>query len=464
MVLSRAKFTLIASTVLLISVSSTVYFHGLWPRPRRRVPLELSPDLSVPSLCRDTNSIAPWDTSWVRKGPPTERFRDNLRNDTSYITTWSNAGFTNQFMNYVNMIYLGTLSDRVPILPPFAPDHHISSSAGVIPFADIFDLSHLRRVLQTPILEWRDVKTLPSHLSSDPYSATEIEDLGCWSTREESSSEPIRAENVVHHLGLDVSYTRVPSQTRFKPKDPNEPHVVFSQLAASVFPVDPIKPPDALPNFAPSPLGHNLPPDVSLTCYDRLYYATSGVDVYEWRFSWSPAWRTIARHLRFTESVSRLGEEYLLKTLGLGPAWDELPPFIAVHVRRGDFANFCSEDSNTDCLPPLSVYEERVEDVKTELMSKLGLVPENVLLMSDEKSPLFWEEVRSMGWLHINHTQERTIERFGEWYPPLIDIVAQSYAVGFVGTEDSTFSLISQRRVEDWNGGVSRTVHVRKDF
>lgn len=25
----------------------------------------------------------------------------------------------------VNMIYLGTISDRIPIIPPFAPDHHI---------------------------------------------------------------------------------------------------------------------------------------------------------------------------------------------------------------------------------------------------------------------------------------------------------------------------------------------------
>ena len=59
---------------------------------------------------------------------------------------------------------------------------------------------------------------------------------------------------------------------------------------------------------------------------------------------------------------------------------------------------------------------------------------------------------------------ERTWERLGEWYPPLIDIVVQSYAIGFVGTEDSTFSLIGQRRVEDWNGGITRTVDVRKGF
>ena len=85
-------------------------------------------------------------------------------------------------------------------------------------------------------------------------------------------------------------------------------------------------------------------------------------------------------------------------------------------------------------------------------------------ICSDEASPKFWEEVSQKGWLHINHTTERTLERFGEWYPPLIDIVTQSYAVGFVGTEDSTFSLLGQRRVEYWNGGIARTVDLRKGF
>lgn len=80
---------------------------------------------------------------------------------------------------------------------------------------------------------------------------------------------------------------------------------------------------------------------------------------------------------------------------------------------------------------------------------------------ADENSLDFWEDVKRQGWLHINHTQERTLERFGEWYPPLIDIVIQSMAVGFVGTEDSTFSLVSQRRVEDWNGGLVLNVNVQ---
>jgi len=85
----------------------------------------------------------------------------------------------------------------------------------------------------------------------------------------------------------------------------------------------------------------------------------------------------------------------------------------------------------------------------------------SLIVHTDEKSDVFWNNVKAKGWLYVNHTQEQTLERFGEWYPPLIDIVMQSFAVGFVGTKDSTFSLVGERRVQDWNGGIVADVNVQ---
>jgi len=260
------------------------------------------PFTPISHQCYDTPPLSS-ASSQVLNGPPTTHFRDNLRNDTNYITAWSNAGFTNQFMGYVNMIYLSTITDRVPIIPPFAPAEHISASAGIIPFGDIFDLEHLRHVLRTPILEWRDVKILSDH------NSPEIDHLGCWSTRNENARDPNRAENLVHHLGLDVSYTRVPRVTRKL----DENHVVFSQLAATIYPVHPLVSPLSLPRFATSPLGHSSSPDEKLSCFDFLYYVTSGVDLYEWRFSWSPAWQTICSTFKvypaYVRSLSGVSQE-----------------------------------------------------------------------------------------------------------------------------------------------------------
>jgi hypothetical protein len=199
------------------------------------------------------------------------------------------------------------------------------TSAGVIPFGDIFDLAELRKQLRIPILEWRDVKKLPSRYSEDPYVTSMIEPLGCWTTRKENEREPIRAENVVHHLGVDASFTRVPNWTRYQPANTDDPHVVFPELAALVHPRDPIVRPDSLKTLAPSPGGHSHLPEEHLSCFDTMYFVTSGVKPFEWQHSWSPAWVTVGRRLRFTKGMKHLGKEYLANVFSFSGQWEELP-------------------------------------------------------------------------------------------------------------------------------------------
>lgn len=257
----------------------------------------------------------------VIRGPLFLLFSDAIFVSGEYDLPWHNYGSRTHHPSFCPR------SSHLSVLAIFFRElvyHALSaSSAGIIPFGDIFDLDHLRHVLRSPILEWRDVKNLSSH---NPYSTPEVEHLGCWSTRNENTRDPIRAENVVHHLGLDVAYTRVPRATKFDPSNPEENHVIFSQLAATVYPVRPLVSPQSLPNYAPSALGHTLSPDDKLTCFDFLYYATSGVDVYEWRFSWSPAWQLIARHLKFTQPMLDLGQEYLRRVFLVDESDNELPP------------------------------------------------------------------------------------------------------------------------------------------
>jgi hypothetical protein len=88
-----------------------------------------------------------------------------------YTTSWVSGGWTNDFMTYINMIYLGMLSSRTPIIPPFAPSH-LPRVAGFPPFGDVFDVPRLSAAINTPLLEWRDVKREDS---------TEMDQVGCWS-------------------------------------------------------------------------------------------------------------------------------------------------------------------------------------------------------------------------------------------------------------------------------------------
>ena len=185
-----------------------------------------------------------------------------------------------------------------------------------------------------PILEWRDLKVLPDPTSSNPYpyapnpsnpSILKPEGLGCWSTRKPSEGEPIRAENVVNHIGVDVSYTRVPPWTRLKPDDKEGDHVVLPQLAALIYPrtsssSSPIPPPSEFRHLymAPAPQGHAGLPESQMACFDTMYYSTSGAEVFEWRFGWSPVWRTVGKYLRFKEdsTVMRVARSYLRGLFG----------------------------------------------------------------------------------------------------------------------------------------------------
>lgn len=41
-------------------------------------------------------------------------------------------------------------------------------------------------------------------------------------------------------------------------------------------------------------------------------------------------------------------------------------------------------------------------------------------------------------------------------YAVILDAAIQSFADGFVGTDRSTYSILSRRRVEDWQDGATR--------
>ena len=159
------------------------------------------------------------------------------------------------------------------------------------------------------VLDWREVKDIASRDDSDPYSPDEIDELGCWTTIKESSRDPTTGNNIVRHLGLDNSYTRLPPYVRLATDTPakDEPHVILPHLAAVIFPVDPLVDAESTTALTPAPRsGHVRPPDHQLSCFDSLYYASSGPKPFEWERSWSPVWRTVGRHLRFTAAMEEI--------------------------------------------------------------------------------------------------------------------------------------------------------------
>ncbi|OCH88822.1 hypothetical protein OBBRIDRAFT_836268 [Obba rivulosa] len=388
--------------------------------------------------------------------PPTANFRDALRNDTKYLTSFLSAGFTNDVMTIANMVFLAMVTSRVPIIPPFTS--HINAVADPLTFSDIFDVPRLARALNAPILEWADVKDLAA---AEAQRESGQDEVGCWNIWEVDNvfAEGPRGSFTARVLNLDISYTRAPASVKLIPDFEHDSHSSFWALARLDAPnasaeilADPVAHPTRL-----TEQGHALPPDEQLLCYDYVYYLCAS-EPFEYELDHYPAWNFVLRHFHWTSDLEQLGKTYLRRTFQL---LDDapIPPFIAIHARRGDFANWCGEASRDTCFPPLSTFNHCVDEIRAELLGTRGIAsdtPIPVVLTSDERDETWWGAVAEVGWLRVDHARERTVERYGAFYPVVLDAVVQSFATGFVGTERSTFSTLARRRVTDWNRGVVR--------
>ncbi|TFK56646.1 hypothetical protein OE88DRAFT_1730116 [Heliocybe sulcata] len=378
-------------------------------------------------------------------GPPTAKFRDNLRSDTKYITSWDVAGWTNDVMALGNMIYLGMLTDRIPIIPPFTPSH-VNASAGPVLFSDAFDIDHLSSVLRIPLVEWHEVKQQDSKV---------IDELGCWSVWETAHQDADGTRKPRGHrgertLGLDISYTPIPDEVSMHTDD----HASLWGLAALGFP-------DYRSRHlaAPRPSkqsGVLLAPDEQVMCFDILYYV-SVYEPFEYYREYSPAWRDVVSQMRWAKGLNDLAQGYIRRILAV-PEGSHIPPYIAIHFRRGDFMIHCLDWKTDGCFATLEMFAKAVSEVQEELWRRKGIRVTHVIMSSDEKDPAWWDEVAALGWRWLDHEKEQIAEKYGEWYPVLIDAVIQSSGVGFVGTDMSTMSLLAAKRTEEWHEGVSRTV------
>ncbi|KAG6330421.1 hypothetical protein ID866_8669 [Astraeus odoratus] len=356
------------------------------------------------------------------------------------------VGTANDVMTIGNLIYLGMITERVPIIPRFIPSH-VGGEQPFLQFSEVFDIARLRKTLRTHILEWDQVKDVNSTL---------VEPLGCWAVWPATAiipNSPPRNSRNSHELNLDISWTQAPSWVKLV--EPAGNFGSFWSFARLSFPEGREEGIRRAPT--PSPLlKEAIPPDDQLLCYDFLYYVSADRP-YEWARDYSPAWRFVGKHMRWNTTLEKLAEGYARHAMNV-PENDPTPPYISIHVRHGDFKAHCHDMALEECYAPLSVYARRVAEVQEELFEKKGINVTNVIMTSDEGDPEWWAEVRELGWTWVDYAAEQVVEKYGKWYPVLIDAVLQSNGVGFVGTDRSTMTFVALRRVQDWHGGAVRVV------
>lgn len=138
-----------------------------------------------------------------------------------------------------------------------------------------------------------------------------------------------------------------------------------------------------------------------------------------------------------------------------------IPPFISIHLRRGDFQFFAG-------FTPLERYTAAVDRVRARLQARLedphgwtgpgrkhfqshGIPASKyqVVVTTDEApNSEFVQQVKALGWKVLDHYHLNTKERFGGWWPTILDAAVLARGESFVGTDRSTFSHLAGVRVK----------------
>lgn len=88
---------------------------------------------------------------------------------SSFLLLLTRSPSANDVMTYINLIYLGVITERVPVVAMFTPSH--IAPAPIIYFGEVFDVPRFIQESKVPLLEWDELK--------DPNSEV-VDDLGCW--------------------------------------------------------------------------------------------------------------------------------------------------------------------------------------------------------------------------------------------------------------------------------------------
>lgn len=350
-------------------------------------------------------------------------------------------------------MYLSTQFDRIPIVPSLSGLAH--SEGGPIPLSAFYNLTHLARVLGRPVLEWDQVQEAGVDLRPD---------LGCWRTVERGGgAEALRDQ------GVEPSFWPVPRQYADPP--------TFAKLA--VFVQDKVARESAIAAEwekhvpiregddddagnedneifkVPHSQRHSeageehddqadIPthePDQHLICFDQLLRTwestfTNGEpnpsEALQDLDPLGPTWLEVGQHLHWNDLLLDVADDLLAHALASRPGRRHRrgEPYIAVHLRQGDF--ILQGKAREGWVEP---YEAAVGEIQARLVEERGRswrgLP--VVFATDSADRSFVDALKALGWCHLDHEAWGTEDKWGGWHPGHLDLAVLSGASGFVG-------------------------------
>ncbi|GAA5989000.1 hypothetical protein JCM11641_001110 [Rhodosporidiobolus odoratus] len=423
-----------------------------------------------------------------------ETLREQLKPGVRYVTAMAYGGHANQLISIQKLLYFAKITNRVGIIPTLIPIH---INGPPVPISTFYDLPRFWSTSRIPAIEFTRVKPLDLD-SSKPQN----EHLSCWSVQEstvgfanlEAWSFDLHDIWVDHWPlpplarglgGFDLAFDalRVFDFDQWARNDwigrvqreclPQKGMPQNKDGTPGVFEGDKTK--NLKDGFETA---KTTPPDDQIMCFDNTLFLGPvmfpdppvAADPLEPGVPGEGlSWMNVGQFLRFNQDVESKADEYLMKLFDVATP-SKIPPFITVHLRRGDFKDFTGYTG-------LEKYVAALERVRTTLQARLdnphfsgpgqrafksfGLRAEDydVVATTDESGKSeFVKEVRGLGWKVLDHGNGdggfQTEKKLGGWWPTMLDGAILARGRSFVGTDRSTFSHLAGLRVKYWRGGL----------
>ncbi|KAF9923142.1 hypothetical protein FBU30_006764 [Linnemannia zychae] len=335
---------------------------------------------------------------------------------TQYITYLPYAGITNQFYGMLRGMEMAKALGRTLIIPPITASSHDKSKQNQ-PWSKFLDLDRFQELTGAKVIEFHKLRDVEK---------AEYNQLQCRITCGFGSKRDI-----------DFTAKGFLKQWKF--------NVTLSPLSNDATKIDAIT--------------------KALSPHRRDKYICIS-NTYKIAVPDKSEWERFGQHLHFTQELEDFVQEYLDKNLEKPDAvYDPktrttvvpTQKYIAIHARRGDFAQYCRDNFKgpkmIHCLPSTEDFAARIDVIQARLNptgSLKGILP--VFVATNERRPEELKKFADLGWSYLDHDLMGTVDRLGIFGPMMVDQVFMAHAQALVGIQMSTFSRVGALRQRDWHG------------
>ncbi|KAF9279155.1 hypothetical protein BGZ68_008093 [Mortierella alpina] len=379
-----------------------------------------------------------------------------------YLVYLPFEGISNQFYSFQNAATMAKRLNRTLVVPPITSNRHDRLGTNQ-PWSQYMDLEHMSLHSGVQLIEWHTIKPIDTALRSIIETGSRMSIPKAW--RALAEAFPCQIIRSYGHdyfvgeedsIGADFAYQYL--------------------LDLKPVPVPGYSVTDNV-DYVGDILEHNQNSTDNVICFSFTFSAHFEPG----RNRWDVGWKEAGQYLRFLPRFESYVEDLIAYRFGLledhihpRPPVDlgtsildrgsmaesflsRKPPikdYIAIHLRRGDIAIKCLNQTSQDCIVPLAEYKAHVDAILASL-PKHSEKP-HVVLVSDTQSEQEKSEIDSYGWYRLDHAKDVNLleaaKALGPFSPALIDsaVLTGRGARWLVGSRKSTMSWLAAMRASSW--------------